>query len=125
VAILACDDGPVPFPSDEWLTALAEAAARVTEPALAGVQLTIEQAIEGEGSWQLVITGGRVAVRRAGDADVRFTTTPEVAAAIRSGQRSALDAFLAGELRIGGDTQKLLAHHKALAAVGDLLAIPG
>ena len=116
------------FLSDEWLAAL-DAAARRHQPAddspLAGVMMTIEQSIDGGPTWRLVIDHGALSVQRGSattPADVRLTTDRATASAIASGQRAALDAFIAGDLVIGGDVRVMLEHREALEAFGDLFA---
>lgn len=117
----------VRFLSDEWLQALDEAARDRTPPEadpLADVSLSIEQSVTGGPRWRLVIDRGacRVEADPAGDPDVRLTCDHATAAAIAQGHRSALDAFMSGDLRLGGDTGALLAHRDALAVLGDLFA---
>ena len=117
------------FLADEWLAEL-DAAAR-TRPVhdddpLAGVDLTVEQVIEDGIRWRLVIRDGAISVHipDQGDrpADVRLTSSRATAAAIAAGERAALDAFIHGDLVIGGDVQAMLAHREALEALGDLFA---
>ncbi len=118
---------PVEFLSDEWLRAL-DAAARDRQTSgddpLATVSISIEQAITDGPRWRLVIDHGtcRVETDTEGEPDVRLTCDRGTAAAIASGQRPALDAFTAGELRLGGDVQVLLERREALEALGDLFA---
>ena len=57
-----------------------------------------------------------------GDPDVRLTSSRATAAAIASGQRAALDAFIAGDLRLGGDVRRLIDERAALEAMGDVFA---
>jgi hypothetical protein len=120
---------PVLFLSDEWLDAL-DAAARGravddVDP-LADVCLSIEQIVTGERRWRLVIDSGALSVDPdpADDdgADVRLSSDRATAAAIASGRRAALDAFIAGDLVIGGDVRAMLEHREALEALGDLFA---
>lgn len=128
----------VKFLSDEWIAALNEAAARrnlsqvenggdgTGRDPLHGVSIVIEQSVEGVTRWRMIIDDGRITVRRSGDgdgvADVRLTCTEEIARAIAAGQRPPLDAFINGELRIGGDVTLLLTHRAALESMGDLFA---
>ena len=114
------------FLSDEWLAALDEAArARVVpdDDPLAGVRVTVEQVIERGPRWRLHIDDGRLWVEPApesGAADLRLTSDRVTAAAIASGRSSALQAFIAGDLVIGGDVRVMLEHREALEALGDL-----
>lgn len=116
--------------SPEWLDA-AGAALAVDDglaAALAGVTLTVEQAVDGtpDGTvrWHVAIEDGKVGLTPgpAARPDVRFTTTYPVAAAIARGETSAQRAFIGGGLRVGGDLSQLIAHQQALAAVDDALA---
>jgi putative sterol carrier protein len=88
--------------------------------------MVIEQSVEGVTRWRMIIDDGTVTVRRSregdGVADVRLTCSEDIARAIASGQRPALDAFINGELRIGGDVGLLLAHRGALESMGNLFA---
>ena len=112
--------------SDEWFDALDQAARRAeVDPALDDVSLTIEQRIEDGPAWRLVIDGGTVRVTRRvdeGDADVRFTSSRTTARSMARGERSALEAFIAGELRVGGDIGTLLDHRVAIETLGDVFA---
>lgn len=117
----------VRFLSPEWLAALDDAA-RSRVPAaddpLASVRFTIEQRVVDGPTWRFVVRDGSVAVETGsqGEADVRLTSDRATAAAIASGQRPALDAFIAGDLTLGGDVGALLEHRAALETVGDLFA---
>lgn len=55
-------------------------------------------------------------------ADVTFTCTTETAWSIQCGEQSAQAAFMAGRLRIGGDTSTLLTNQELLTALNDALA---
>lgn len=117
----------VEFLSDEWLAAL-DAAARarptVDDDPLADVDLSIDQVVTGGPTWRLRIDHGSLSVERApeGEPDVRLTGSHETVAAIASGSRPALDAFIAGDLRIGGDVRTVLEHRAALETLGELFA---
>lgn len=115
------------FLSDEWLQAL-DAAARDRpspddDPAGA-TSISIEQVVRDGPRWRLVIDRGscRVETDAPGEPDIRLTCDRETAAAIASGQRSTLDAFIAGDLRLGGDVRVLLERREALEALGDVFA---
>jgi hypothetical protein len=75
-------------------------------------------------SWHVTFGPDGVAWRTgpAPAADVSFTCTAETAWAITSGEHSAQAAFMAGDLRIGGDTSVLLANTDLLSALNDALA---
>ena len=116
--------------SPEWFDAASEALA--DDPGLAeataGLHLTLHQTVTdapgGPVGWRLVIDDGGVRLEGGGadDADVRLTTTYEVAAAIAAGDLGAPTAFIRGDLRVGGDLTRLTAHQRTLAAVQDVLA---
>lgn len=117
----------VQFLSDDWLRALDGAARSRVVPEddpLGAVELVIEQEVTDGPTWRLVIDRGALHVARSGDrpADVRLVSDRETAAAIASGRRAALDAFIGGDLVLGGNVQTLLEHRVALEAVGDLFA---
>lgn len=119
----------VQFLSDDWLRALDRAArARVApeDDPLAAIELVIEQEVTDGPTWRLVIDHGSLHVHPGGDdtrpADVRLVSDRETAAAIASGRRAALEAFIGGDLVLGGNVQTLLEHRVALTAVGDLFA---
>ena len=116
--------------SPEWIDAAQRALAAdpALPEALAGVTLTVEQAVDGvtagAARWHITIGGGRVALAPgpAEQADLRFTTTYETAAQIATGRLAAQRAFVEGRLRVGGDLALLLTHQRAVAAVDDALA---
>lgn len=117
----------VDFLSDAWIAAL-DAAARdrpsSDDDPLAAVTLTIDHVIVDGPHWRLSIDAGALSVTAApeGDPDVRLTSDRATAAAIASGQRAALDAFIAGDLRLGGDVRRLIDERAALEAMGDVFA---
>jgi hypothetical protein len=115
----------VQFLSDEWLTAMDEAARSrpvADDDPLRGVSLVVEQVVVDGPRWRLVIVDGRCSVQAGGDGepDVRFTSDRPTAEAIATGQRAALEAFIAGDLVLGGDVRSLLEHRVALEVLGDL-----
>lgn len=115
------------FLSDAWLEALdATATAMPADEARSGLDLVIEFVVAGVRTYRLTFTDGalRVSPTLGGDppADVRMTGDHATSAAVASGRRSALDAFICGDLMLGGDTRLLLEHRAALETVGDLFA---
>ncbi|HEU5082904.1 MAG TPA: SCP2 sterol-binding domain-containing protein [Acidimicrobiales bacterium] len=120
------------FLSDDWLAAMDAAARRRPVPAddpWADVSLVVEQVVTGGPRWRLVIDRGQCSVQPlTADADpgtepdVRLTSDRATAAAIASGQRPALEAFIAGDLVLGGDVRSLLEHRVAVEVLGDLFA---
>lgn len=117
----------VQFLSAEWVAAM-DAAARdrvVPEPdPLADVTVSIEQVVRGVARWRLVIDRGACSVDSDpdGEPDVRLTSDRRTAEDLATGRRPALDAFIAGDLVLGGDARALLQNRAALEALGDLFA---
>lgn len=117
----------VQFLSDEWLAAM-DAAARdrvAPEPdPLADVTVSIEQVVRDGPRWRLVVDRGacRVVADAEGEPDVRLTSDRGTAEAVATGQRPALDAFIAGDLVLGGDVRALIENKAALEALGELFA---
>ncbi len=112
-----------PF-SDDWVAALNDAAASVAvEPE---VDLSIDYRV-GDRAYRLTIAGGRVCATtdHEGSADLRITAEPAVAAAITAGDRSALDAFMSGEVVVGGDLRKVMRHQGLLEGLGVLFPAAG
>lgn len=120
------------FLSDEWLAALDDAARRRVPPdddGLAAVTMTVEQVVTDGPSWRLRVDQGSLSVEvlasgspPAEDGTVRLISDRQTAADIAAGRRAALDAFITGDLVIGGDVRSLIEHGTALEAVGDLFA---
>ncbi|MDE0802099.1 MAG: SCP2 sterol-binding domain-containing protein [Acidimicrobiales bacterium] len=115
------------FLSDEWLAALDTAARNRAAPEddpLVSVSMTIDHVIVDGPHWRLTIDDGALSVTPApeGEPDVRLTSDRETAAAIASGRRAALDAFISGDLRLGGDVRRLIDERAALEAMGDVFA---
>lgn len=110
-----CQHAVVPqFLTDEWITALADAAAAAeADPS---VTFSVRQ-VAGDTSWTVRVAGGRFSIDRDPVADVTLTTDIETAAALVRGELATQDAFATGRLRLGGDLQKLLA---AAGALGGL-----
>jgi putative sterol carrier protein len=112
-----------PF-SDDWVAALNDAAASVeVDPE---VELSIDYRA-GDRAYRLVIAGGRVRATtdHEGTADLRITAEPAVAAAITAGDRSALEAFMSGEVVVGGDLRNVMRHQELLEGLGVLFTPAG
>lgn len=106
--------------SAAWVAALDEAAANVeVDP---GVDLSIEYR-SGDQAYRLVIAGGRVRATTDldGEADLRISAEPSVASAINGGTVSALAGFMEGDVVIGGDLDKVIAHQELLERLGKAL----
>jgi putative sterol carrier protein len=116
----------VAFLSDAWLDELDAAARAATVPD--DLELVVQQVVLGERglevSYALRISGGAASVSagRADDADVTFTQDRATAEAIAKGELSAQMAFLAGQLRIGGDLRSALERSRAVLDLDDLFA---
>jgi predicted lipid carrier protein YhbT len=102
------------FLSEEWVAALASAAA--TAEVAAGTTLSVRQVVD-DVSWTVRVAAGRVSVDRGADADVTITTDRATAAALVLGDLATQDAFAGGRLRLGGDLAKLLAAADGLAGL--------
>lgn len=111
------------FLSTEWIAAMDDAARRVPGDAIAGVTVTVEHVVDAV-TWHLAVADGtvRILAGPADDPDVRFRSALDVARSIASGERAATDAFMAGELQIGGRLDVLMEHHRGLAAIEDAFA---
>jgi len=118
----------VAFLSPEWFDTLARAARSAPPFDVSGDRpLVIEQVattVDGEHIWHLTLDadGSTVTVGPADDPTVRFSTSAAVAEAIVRGTDDPRGAFLRGDLRIGGDTQRLVAHAAALRQLDDVFA---
>lgn len=116
--------------SPEWLAAAADAIAHdaTLQEVAAELDVTLEQTVadgpEGTVCWHIILRDGRakLVTGPVSSADLRFTTTWEVARSIARGQLAAPTAFIDGQLRVGGDLTLLLRHHRKLAAVDDVLS---
>lgn len=116
------------FLSDEWVDALDRALAAADPPAL-DAPLTIQHVVtdvpeRGEVVYHLRLDAKRCRAGRgpADDVTVSFTQTYDTAAGIAAGTASAQAAFMAGELRLGGRVDQLMAHHTTIAELDDVLA---
>lgn len=116
--------------SDEWLLAMDDAVkdhaglrAATTDTSLV-IQNIITDTPVGTVTYHLWLDHGlsRVAAGEKPGADVTFTTDHATAQAIYRGEESAQTAFMAGRLRIGGDTRVLIANQGVLAELDDLFA---
>ncbi len=115
------------FLSDPWLAALDDAArarSRAGDDRLADVTLRVDQTVVGVRTWRLAIDRGDVRVVADPDdpGDVELRCDRATAVAVAGGQRSALDAFIAGDLELHGDPAALLQAREALEELGDLFA---
>jgi putative sterol carrier protein len=112
------------FLSDAWIADLDAAARAAVVPE--GLQVVVQQVVVGddgaEVAYAVRVGHGTVRVEpgRASDADVTFTQPRAVAAAIARGELSAQAAFLAGDLRVGGDLAAVLEGSRALGALSDV-----
>lgn len=114
------------FLSDAWVTSLAAAA---TEAHVASeLDLVIQQIVllddGAERAFAIRVASGTVSVEsgRVEDADLSFTQDHATATAIAQGALSAQAAFLAGQLRVGGDLREVMERGRELVAVQDLFA---
>ena len=119
------------FLSDEWIEALDGALAgdASVATATAGMRLAIDNVIvDGRPTGTITYTmtfdhgANHVEVGRDEQGDISFACDRATAAAIATGAESAQAAFMAGRLRIGGDTRALISAQHVLAAVNDCFA---
>ncbi|MCU1378591.1 MAG: hypothetical protein JWN29_1574 [Acidimicrobiales bacterium] len=102
------------FLSDEWVEALAAAAATAeVDPA---ATLAVRQVVD-DVSWTVRVAGGQVTIDRDDSADLTIATDRATAEALVRGDLAIQDAFAAGRLRLGGDLSKLLAAANGLAGL--------
>lgn len=115
--------------TDAWIAA-ADAAARADaglREAAVGRHVVIGQEVVDDGRrtrWHLVLDDGEVAVRAGwpDDPDVTFSQDAAVADRIARGEMAARTAFVLGQVRLGGDVDRLMEVAPALAGLGDLFA---
>lgn len=119
----------IPYLSEEWFEAAGAAIASSIElrAASAGVQLTLQQSvIDGEETlvWHVHFADGVVGLHRGATPSptVTFSCDRATAEAVRNGEHSAQSAFMAGNLRIGGDVRLLLDNSELLSSLHDALA---
>lgn len=92
-----------------------------------GTHLVLQQTVEDPApgiTWHIRLDDGQVGltVGRAEDATVTFRSDRATAVDVHLGRTSAQGAFMAGNLRVGGDVGALLAHQELLAGLTDVLA---
>jgi alkyl sulfatase BDS1-like metallo-beta-lactamase superfamily hydrolase len=95
--------------SDAWIDEFARSLAGIDA---AGVEITVLHRIVDGPAWLVTAARDRVTVTAAGpgaahDADVTFKWHRDDAEAVSSGRATALVAFQAGRLRVGGDLRRL------------------
>jgi hypothetical protein len=115
----------VRFLSDRWIAATDAAAGTATVPA--NVTLVVDHTVTHgarEVRYHVAVADGRIAVRPgpAPEATVTFRQDLATAWAIASGRASAQRAFMAGQLRVGGDLHALVSNREVFAALDDVLA---
>lgn len=107
------------FLSEEWFDQIGAAGREGDEePVTLVLQHTVTGTPRGEVCYHVRLSPGRVTVvpGPAPAPDVTFVEDYATAAAIAGGDRPASAALLAGDIRVGGDLAKLLAHQDVLAA---------
>lgn len=116
----------VEFLSDLWIARLAASAREAVVPE--DLSLIIQQVVVDEAqrecAFTIRIADGSVTVEagRADDADVSFTQERATAAAIARGELSAQAAFMAGQLRVGGDLRVVIDRARELSVLSDVFA---
>ena len=110
----------------EWLDAASEAAGDTG--GADGDRLVVEHVVEsgpdGDVVYHVVLGTGGATIRAGGVAqpDVTFRQSYATAAAVAQGTRSAKEAFLAGEVRVGGNVTRLIGRDHAFTALERALA---
>jgi putative sterol carrier protein len=110
------------FLSDEWIAALDAAATAAQDvPDAPGDDIEVAQVVEhpdGEVAYRFCLEGGRLRIRPGRGDRPTVTLRQDLATAtdIARGERSAQQAFMAGEIRIGGDLDALIEAQGALTA---------
>jgi len=106
--------------SDEWVAALDEALRQFSAPSEAPSPLTVQYDFDEGPAYHLVLDalGARARPGRApAGADVGFTMSAEVAAALAAGRLATRAALLAGQVRVSGDASALLRWAEAFGEV--------
>jgi putative sterol carrier protein len=113
--------------SQEWFDEINGVTA--TQAGIAGdARFVLQQIVtggpDGEVRYWVRVDGGVVEARlgEAEEPDVTVNQSYETAMAVSSGQMTAQAAFVAGRIRVSGNTTLLLDHQAALAALADALA---
>ena len=105
----------VRYLSPEWVAAIDAAVAPVaTTPTSLVAQVDIESV-----SYHLVAKAGRARVRFGphGSPDVVLSQSRDVAIGVASGRRNAQEAFIAGEIRLTGNADALIAARELFEAL--------
>jgi hypothetical protein len=118
----------VEYLSDEWLAALDSAARSVTvDPPAAETIVVQTVVVDPEGpavAYHLTLADRSIGVQ-AGSSDaptVTFTQSRETATAVASGRRSAQEAFMAGDIRVGGVVTARIQQREAFRAFDEVMA---
>ena len=116
------------FLSDEWISAMNEAAASESlRQSTRNVRLSIQKVVKAgheERCYLVRVDHGRVSVEPGRDpaADLTITEDAETAAALAKGEMSPQIAFMLGRIRVSGDMPALMASYEALSEVDDAFA---
>ena len=116
----------VKFLTDEWIYAL-DQAARTLRSDLTET-FTVEYRVQLDGAdsfvYHIGFDGGAIAVRigEAATPTIVLSTDHDTACGVATNTLSAQAAFMAGRLRLDGDTMALVRNHEALAKLDDLFA---
>jgi hypothetical protein len=112
-----------------WFAAAADAvrADDALQASSRGAHLVLQQTVTDPPpgtTWHVRFDDGevRLATGPAQDATVTFTCDRATAVAVQEGRSSAQAAFMAGQLRVGGDVGALRRHQELLTGLSDALA---
>lgn len=108
---------PHPFLSDDWFTEVEKLRADAPEPPAAMKDLTLNICVTGapDGDKELHMTGGQFEQGLVDGAPTKVTIPYDTAKAmfIDGNQQAAMQAFMAGQIKVEGDMTKLMSMQSA------------
>jgi hypothetical protein len=117
---------PVPFATGAWVEAFDEQLRLLGVTGGDAEESVIEYVVEGSavGVYHVIITPTSVRAVPGGapSPDVRLTQDSRTALAVRDGRRSALDAFMSGDLVLSGDAERLRRLTAVMTSIGEASA---
>ena len=116
----------VKFLTDEWVSALDQEASAHVSPIAETFVVEYRVQLETNGSfvYQIRFDADGVSVRTGAPstATVVLSTDHATAHGVATNTMSAQAAFMAGQLRLDGDTMAMVRNHDALASLDDIFA---
>jgi len=116
-----------PFLSPEWMRRADALLVEADNLTVTGAPLTIEQTVTADGRDPIRYhlrfdeAGARLHEGPADAPTVTLALDYGVAAAVARGEVSAQVAFQSGDIRVGGDMQRLIAHRDQITTSDDVL----